>query len=158
MATEIERKFLLRDNSWRKLAHKHKDISQGYLANTDKCSVRVRVAGDKASINIKSMTVDIVRSEYEYPLPVEEAEAILHTLCVQPLICKTRYFVKQQDHLWEIDVFDGDNDGLVIAEIELDSRDEDFSRPDWLGKEVSDDIRYFNISLVKNPYCLWRSE
>jgi adenylate cyclase len=155
MPTEIERKFLLHDDSWRNSVSHQQRIIQGYMANTDKCSVRIRVSGDKANINIKSMTIDISRSEYEYPVPVNEANDMLHSLCIKPLIEKTRNYVNDNGHTWEIDEFEGDNKGLVIAELELDKADQQFVSPPWLGKEVSGDLRYFNISLVKNPYKDW---
>ncbi len=155
MGIEIERKFLVADESWKQHTTSSEKIVQGYLANTDKCSVRIRVTGDKANINIKSMTIDISRAEYEYPLPVQEANTILHSLCFKPLIEKTRHYVNENGLVWEVDVFEGDNKGLVIAELELESRDQQFDLPPWLGNEVSDDIRYFNISLVENPYKNW---
>jgi adenylate cyclase len=128
---------------------------KGYLANNDRCSVRLRVAGDSANINIKSMTIDIVRSEYEFPVPIDQAENILDTLCVKPLIEKTRYYVTDDDLIWEIDVFEGENAGLVMAELELQSAEQEFTKPPWAGLEVSRDLRYFNMSLVKNPYKIW---
>ena len=158
MPLEIERKFLVLNDSWRNHVHKVKKLTQGYLANTDKCSVRIRISDDGADINIKSMTIDIVRSEFEYPLPVDEAKIILDTLCLQPLICKTRHCLKHNNFEWEIDVFSGENTGLVIAEIELEQRDIEFQKPAWLGKEVSGDIRYFNMSLVNMPYSRWQGK
>jgi adenylate cyclase len=156
MPLEIERKFLVIDDSWRDHVHTVKKISQGYLANTDKCSIRVRVSEDNANINIKSMTIDIVRSEYEYPIPVNEAETILNSLCHQPLICKTRHYLSENGAEWEVDVFEGENAGLIIAEIELESRNEVVDKPAWLGHEVSGQMRYFNMSLAVFPYSRWR--
>lgn len=155
MATEIERKFLLLDDSWRSEIEKSKNIRQGYLAGSEKSSIRVRIEDDKANINIKSATLDVIRREYEYPIPVEEANEILDSLCEGPLIEKTRYHVHHGNHLWEIDVFSGDNEGLVVAEIELGGVDETYERPGWLGEEVSDDHRYYNVCLVKHPYKDW---
>ncbi|WP_455198098.1 CYTH domain-containing protein [Kaarinaea lacus] len=155
MATEIERKFLLRDDSWRADANEGTRIRQGYLAGTEKSSIRVRISGEKANINIKSATLGITRQEYEYGIPLSEANDILDTLCEGPLIEKTRYHVQHGDHLWEVDEFYGDNQGLLVAEIELSNIDEHFERPDWLGEEVSDDTRYYNVCLVKHPYKDW---
>lgn len=155
MAVEIERKFLLHDNSWQDFADDGVVIRQGYLAGSDKSSIRVRISGDKANINIKSATLGIARQEYEYPVPLIEANEMLDTLCEGPLIEKTRYHVLHGKHRWEVDVFSGDNEDLVVAEVELGSIDEDFLRPDWLGKEVSDDARYYNVCLVNHPYKDW---
>lgn len=155
MPTEIERKFLPRDDSWRESVDRHERIIQGYLANTGKSSIRVRMTEAGADINIKSMTLGIARAEYEYPVPLDEAEIILETLCMRPLIRKTRYFIKAGRHTWEIDVFEGENAGLVIAEIELEASDEAFDPPAWLGREISDDPRYYNMSLVDKPYSAW---
>ena len=155
MAIEIERKFLLRDDSWQASADSGEFIRQGYLAGSEKSSIRVRIAGDQANINIKSATLDITRQEYEYPIPVAEANEMLDSLCEGPLIEKIRYHVSHEKHLWEIDVFSGDNQGLVVAEVELGSAEENFERPDWLGEEVSDDTRYYNVCLVRHPYKDW---
>ncbi len=155
MAVEIERKFLLRDDSWQNSADHGVLIRQGYLAGSEKSSIRVRIAGDKANINIKSATLDITRQEYEYPIPLVEANEMLDALSEGPLIEKTRYHVFHAKHCWEIDVFSGDNQGLVVAEVELESVNESFELPDWLGEEVSDDARYYNVCLVKHPYKDW---
>ncbi len=155
MAVEIERKFLLRDGSWQDSADNGILIRQGYLAGSEKSSIRVRIAGDKANINIKSATLDITRQEYEYPIPLAEANEMLDTLSEGPLIEKTRYHVFHAKHCWEIDVFSGENQGLIVAEVELGSVDESFELPDWLGEEVSDDARYYNVCLVKHPFKYW---
>lgn len=156
MAIEIERKFLLRDESWRDVADSGTRFRQGYLIGAERASVRVRIEGDKANLNIKSATLGIHRQEYEYPIPLEEAEELLDTLCEQPQISKTRYLLPYGEHTWEIDVFDGDNEGLIVAEVELESENESFERPAWLGEEVSGDTRYYNVCLVKHPYKAWR--
>lgn len=156
MPTEIERKFLVSNENWRKSVCRQTDISQGYLANTERGSIRVRVSGEKACLNIKSMTLGIHRTEFEYPIPLDDAYYMLENLCLQPVIEKTRYFVNQDPHLWEIDVFAGENAGLVVAEIELSDTEEQFHKPDWLGCEVSDDPRYYNVCLVNEPYSQWR--
>ena len=156
MPAEIERKFLLKNEDWRQAVSSRQVIAQGYVANTERGSVRVRLMGDQAYLSIKSMTLGVTRIEFEYPIPVADAEYILHNLCLRPIIEKTRYFVEQDQHLWEIDVFEGDNAGLVVAEIELSSADEAFQKPEWLGTEVSADPRYYNVKLIEHPYKLWR--
>jgi len=156
MATEIERKFLVTSNSWREQVTRQKSIKQGYFGPPNKASIRIRIDGDSANINIKSATLDIVRREYEIPVPLSDAEEMLRDLCERPFIEKVRYLVPVGKHTWEIDEFAGDNQGLIVAEIELSSPDEDFEKPDWLGNEVSHDERYYNVRLVKNPYRNWR--
>lgn len=155
MGIEIERKFLLNNSDWRNEAGEPVRFRQGYLVGSDKSSVRVRVEGDKAYINIKSATLGIQRQEYQYSIPIDEAEEILNTLCGKPLIEKNRYYIKKNKHTWEIDEFFGDNQGLIVAEIELDHEDELFEKPGWLGEDVSDDTRYYNVCLVKHPYKDW---
>ena len=155
MPIEIERKFLLKNDSWRNQVIKTSSIIQGYLANTDHCSIRIRLADDQASLNIKSMTIGVTRSEFDYPVPMDEAKLLLKDLCPGPVIEKIRHYVDYAGHTWEIDEFLGENSGLVVAEIELQHQHEEFSIPDWLGKEVSDDQRYYNICLADNPYTSW---
>lgn len=159
MATEIERKFLLKNDSWREQAEEGVAFRQGYLVDIGpdkiRASVRVRVEGDKANINIKSATLDMTRTEYEYPIPLKDAEEMLDKLCIWPLIEKTRYKLDHGKHTWEIDVFEGDNEGLVVAELELKSAEEDYEKPDWLGEEVTEDARYYNVCLVNQPYKDW---
>ena len=155
MATEIERKFLVKDMSWQAMADEGTHYCQGYLVGSEHASVRVRIQGEKAFINIKSATIDITRQEFEYEIPLNEASDMLETLCEKPLIDKVRYLVNYANHVWEIDVFSGDNEGLVVAEIELKDKDEHFEKPGWLADEVSDDTRYYNVCLVKHPYKDW---
>ncbi len=155
MATEIERKFLLKNSSWKELADEGTQYTQGYLVGSKHASVRVRIQGKRAFLNIKSATIDITRQEFEYEIPLDEATEMLETLCEKPLIDKVRYLIKNENHVWEIDVFSGDNDGLIVAEIELKDKDENFTKPDWLGEEVSDDERYYNVCLVKHPFKDW---
>jgi adenylate cyclase len=155
MATEIEKKFLLNDNSWMDLAGRGTKYSQGYLVGSKQASVRVRIQGNKAFLNIKSATIDITRQEFEYEIPLVDAMEMLETLCEKPLISKTRYHLKYENHIWEIDVFDGENKGLVVAEIELSDENEVFSKPSWIGEEVSDDARYYNTCLVQHPFKDW---
>jgi adenylate cyclase len=156
MATEIERKFLVRDDGWRQQADAGLRMRQGYLSGGGRASVRVRVQGDRAFLNMKSATLGVWRREYDYPIPLRDAEEILEHLCEGPLIEKTRYHVAYASHTWEVDVFEGDNAGLVVAEIELDSEDEVFEKPPWAGKEVSHDPRYYNVRLAKHPYKAWK--
>lgn len=156
MGIEIERKFLVNDDSWRSGAA-GTDYRQGYLAVVPNCSVRVRVAADQAWLTIKSGDGGLTRHEYEYPVPLDDAEGLL-ALCEPTVISKTRYLVNFGGHRWEIDEFHDANAGLVMAEIELSSEDEAFEEPGWLGKEVSDDLRYYNAALSSRPYRQWKHE
>ena len=155
MGVEIERKFLLRDNSWQAQADQGTHFRQGYLSSAGPGSVRVRIEGEQAKLNIKSATLDMHRLEYEYPIPLADAHQMLDQICIKPLIDKIRYHVMHAGKLWEIDVFSGDNQGLVVAEVELRSRDEQIDLPDWAGAEVTHDKRYYNVSLVRHPYRDW---
>jgi len=152
---EIERKFLVRNKSWRDTADDGVRFRQGYLIGAKQASVRVRIEGEQANLNIKGATLGVRRQEFEYPIPLDEANELLDTLCEKPLIEKIRYTVRYGNHVWEIDLFEGDNAGLVVAEIELADEHEPFERPTWLGEEVSADPRYYNVSLVKHPYREW---
>jgi adenylate cyclase len=155
MATEIERKFLVVDDSWRDAVESQTHLMQGYLANSDRATVRVRIKGEQAVLTIKGATRGISRREYEYSIPKEDAQTLLDELADGPVIDKTRYLVRAGGHLWELDVFHGENAGLVMAEIELESEDASFRIPNWAGQEVSDDPRYYNANLVRNPYSRW---
>lgn len=155
MATEIERKFLPKDDSWRAGADAGEEYRQGYLYSDPDLAVRVRLAGDEAWLTIKGGAEGIVRREFEYPIPRADAAEMLAHLCRKPLIEKRRHLLRHGRHTWEIDVFAGDNAGLVVAEIELGAEDESFERPDWLGEEVSADPRYLNSSLSRHPYRHW---
>ena len=155
MGIEIERKFLLLDDSWRTYVNRQTKIVQGYLASTESSSIRVRMQGEHANLNIKSKTIGVSRAEFEYPIPIADAEDMLANLCKRPTIRKTRNYIEQDAHTWEIDVFEGDNLGLIVAEIELTEINEEFKRPAWLGKEVSGEERYYNVSLVKYPFKDW---
>jgi CYTH domain-containing protein len=128
---------------------------QGYLSSTKKLTVRVRIAGDKAFLTIKGETSGISRMEYEYPIPVEDARVMLAELCEQPIIEKKRYTINYQGFVWEVDEFFGENEGLLVAEIELEAEGQEFEKPPWVGMEVSSDRRYCNASLVKNPFSGW---
>ena len=156
MAVEIERKFLLANNNWRALVEKSIKFSQGYLVGSEKASVRVRIEADKSNINIKGATLGVRRQEFEYPIPMQDAQELLETLCDRPIIEKTRHYVYSGEHLWEIDEFSGDNKGLIVAEIELKHENDSFEIHDWLGEEVSADKRYYNSMLIKNPYKNWQ--
>lgn len=156
MPYEIERKFLVKDESWRDRARDPMRIRQGYIVAGARASVRVRISGGRAWLNLKSATVGVSREEFDYEIPASDAQQLIDTLCVRPLIEKTRYFVDHAGHCWEVDVFEGDNAGLVVAEIELDSEDEPFELPPWAGMEVSRDRRYYNAALVQLPYSRWK--
>ena len=153
MAKEIERKYLVQGDRWKKLAQGVL-YRQGYIATVGKATVRVRVIGDRGYLTIKGENKGIVRAEFEYPIPVEDAEEMLNTLCDRPLIEKFRYIIPYGNLVWEVDEFLGDNAGLIIAEVELESEDLVIALPDWIDREVSDP-KYFNVNLVKHPYKLW---
>jgi adenylate cyclase len=158
MGVEIERKFLVADESWRDEVVSRTGIRQGYLALTERCSVRVRISGDQANLNFKGLTIGIRRSEFEYPIPLADAEAMLEEYCGPDVIEKHRHLVDHAGHRWEVDEFAGDNAGLVVAELELGSEDEAFEPPGWLGEEVTGDLRYYNVALVQHPYRSWTDE
>lgn len=154
MGTEIERKFLVTDDTWRGQGTATV-FRQGYLSTVKERTVRVRAAGDEGTLTIKGITVGASRTEFEYPIPVADANAMLDELCEQPIIEKTRHVVDVDGTTWEIDEFAGVNEGLIVAEVELGSPDEEFTPPDWLGDEVTDDPRYFNANLIAHPYSEW---
>ena len=159
MPQEIERKFLVTGNGYRKKG-KPERLVQGYLSQDDSLSVRVRISGKKAFLTVKALARGVqnlaVRHEYEYAVPVREAEEML-ALCREPAIEKTRYTLLESDgHTWEIDEFSGANSPLVVAEIELETEDEQFERPDWLGDEVTADKRFLNVHLAKHPFGEWK--
>ena len=153
MAKEIERKFLVQA-CWQPQDEGMK-IAQGYLSTVPERTVRVRIKGDKGYLTIKGKNQGISRAEFEYEIPVHDAEELLK-LAEQPILSKTRYLEKHGNSLWEIDVFAGENQGLVVAEVELPDEQAEFSRPDWLGQEVSGDVRYYNANLIKTPFSLWK--
>ena len=161
MAREIERKYLIRDETWRQAVENRVLFRQGYLSDHrqgGKASVRVRLHGDRGELNIKSLELGISRQEYEYPIPSDEAREMLDSLCQGPQIEKYRHWVKADGHVWEIDEFLGDNAGLVVAEVELESESQSVQRPDWLGGEVTHLERYYNVALVRHPYSQWSVE
>jgi adenylate cyclase len=161
MGIEIERKFLVVGDGWRSGVREVVPMAQGYIndqaamdSGTQRASVRVRLEGDEARLNIKSRELGHTRKEFDYPLPLEDARELLR-LCVGGLIDKRRHLFEHQGHLWEIDEFLGDNAGLIVAEIELSSGDEYFERPEWLGREVTESSRYYNLALASRPYSQW---
>ena len=154
MAVEIERKFLLVNDSWRVNAVGVL-FRQGYLCTAPERTVRVRLEGEVGRLTIKGKAQGIVRPEYEYEIPAKEAVELLEAHCLRPLVEKTRYRIEYVGQLWEIDEFHGDNAGLIVAEIELEAESQEFTLPDWVGKEVSDEPRYFNANLVKKPFKEW---
>lgn len=155
MALEIERKFLVEGDAWRGGVRRHELYRQGYLASGEACSVRVRVGGERAWIGIKGRVVGAARPEYEYEVPLADASDILDTLCTHGRIEKRRHWVPYAGREWEVDEFLGDNAGLVVAELELDDPAAAFARPPWLGREVTDDERYYNSSLALHPWRGW---
>ncbi|MEM1310949.1 MAG: CYTH domain-containing protein [Cyanobacteria bacterium P01_H01_bin.153] len=155
MAQEIERKFLVTDVSWKQYA-RGTLYRQGYIPTQNNTTVRVRIIGDRGYLTIKGPTNGISREEFEYDIPLADAEIMLADLCQLPLIEKWRYRINVGSHLWEIDEFLGDNAGLVLAEVELSSETATFDRPSWAGVEVSQDARYYNSNLAKTPYRTWK--
>ena len=153
MPVEIERKFLVLGKDWKDGAAS-RVYKQGYLSQDTARNVRVRLAGEQAFLTIKGIAQGISRQEFEYPIPPEDAKQLL-TLCVPTIITKTRYFIDTRDRRWEVDEFHGDNEGLVIAETELQNENEAVALPPWVGREVSHDPRYFNAALAQTPFCQW---
>jgi adenylate cyclase len=155
MAQEIERKYLVDVAAW-KPRDEGTHYRQGYLSSQKERVVRVRLEGAEAKLTIKGITVGVTRAEFEYPIPVDDAVAMLRDLCEQPLIEKRRHVEVHEGKTWEIDVFLGDNEGLVLAEVELASENEPISIPSWAIHEVSNDARYYNANLQSAPYKTWR--
>ena len=155
MGREIERKYLVVSDAWLSGVVRRRRFEQGYLAVTGDCAVRVRIDGDRAHLNIKNATLDIERQEYEYPVPLADAREMLDTLCAGRTLCKVRHWVEHRGDTWEVDVFEGANRGLVLAEIEVADRDQRIAIPDWVGREVSGDERYLNSYLAATPYTSW---
>lgn len=154
MGKEIERKYLVKGDEFKKLA---KGISyrQGYLSTVKERTVRVRTIDDKGYLTIKGITVGATRVEYEYDVPYKDADDMLSNLCEKPLIEKNRYKIPFEGLVWEVDEFFGDNEGLIVAEVELESEDQNIPMPSWIGEEVTSDPRYFNSNLTKHPYKNW---
>jgi len=158
MAIEIERKFLVRNDGWKRDADSGTLYIQGYLCSEKNRAIRIRTAGRQAFISLKLATSARVRKEYEYEIPFGDAEEIMKIFSNRPPVEKTRYKLRYRDHLWEIDVFCGENEGLTLAEIELTDEHEKFECPDWLGAEVTDDGRYVNAALYLRPFKSWNLE
>jgi adenylate cyclase len=156
MALEIERKFLVKSGDYRSQG-KPTYIHQGFLSTDKDRVVRIRIYGDEAFLTIKGVSKGIARAEFEYPVPVEDAQFMLENLCIRPTIEKYRYKIDVEGFIWEVDEFLGENDGLVVAEIELEQAEQKFPKPDWVGMEVTGDKRYYNANLVNNPYKNWKS-
>lgn len=154
MGVEIERKFLLVGDAWRALGEPVL-LRQGYLSSNPDRTVRVRIEGGQGTMTIKGRSVGATRAEWEYPIPLLDANELLDRLCEQPIIEKFRRRIALGGHTWEVDEFLGANQGLVVAEIELASETEAFDKPDWVGAEVTDDRRYFNSSLIRHPFSHW---
>ena len=154
MALEIERKYLI-DLEKIGILENGIRIKQGYLSTDKNAVVRVRIKNDKSYLTIKGSNCGIARLEFEYEIPLDEANEMIEKLCQKPVIDKTRYIINHENHTWEVDVFYGDNDGLVVAEVELSSEDEAINLPLWIKEEVSHDDRYYNSNLMKHPYKDW---
>ena len=155
MGFEIERKFLLAGEGWRALVTEARLYCQGYLCTDKERTVRVRITADKAFLTIKGLTAGASRLEFEYPLPQEDAKVLLEQLAEKPLVEKVRHIVPYGGLIWEVDEFLGVNQGLILAELELESETQPFAKPAWIGPEVTADPRYHNANLVKTPYRDW---
>ena len=154
MSVEIERKFLVVNDQWKTQGNRI-SIRQGYLSSHPDRIVRVRIQDAEALLTIKGRTIGVTRGEWEYPIPLEDAQRFLDTLCEQPLIEKNRYRIPYEGLLWEVDEFFGENSGLVVAEIELLTEDQVFKKPNWVGDEVTHDSRYANANLLRHPFTRW---
>ncbi len=154
MGVEIERKFLIDETKLPTLQNGY-TIKQGYIQTIDHTTVRIRVRGQEAFLTIKGKSQGASRLEFEYPIPLNDAEEMLTNLCHASRVEKTRYLIEYEGLTWEVDIFEGSNKGLMIAEIELKSEDEAFPLPEWVTKEVTEDVRYFNANLVEKPYKSW---
>ena len=155
MATEIERKFVVANDTWKAHAVSESRIKQAYLSTGQNAAIRVRIAKGVARLNIKSTKNGINRAEFEYEIPLADGEEIIEVAALRPYIDKTRFLVPWHGRTWEIDVFHGENAGLVMAEIELESESEEVELPPWAGEEVSEDPRYYNANLISHPYSRW---
>ncbi len=155
MAKEIERKFLVKEMDWARMGEGTR-MRQGYLPTSDRTVARVRVAGSDAFLTIKGETRGAARTEFEYPIPVSDADEMLEELCQRPFIEKTRYRVDHRGLTWEVDVFEGENKGLTVAEVELEDENQAIDPPPWITTEVTHDPRYFNSSLASHPFSKWK--
>ena len=154
MAIEIERKFLVKERPFA-MAKRSLKINQGYILNEKSKVIRVREKGDDYFLTIKGNNIGISRLEYDFPISKDDAEELIIHFCKTTLIEKTRHYVEHKGHTWEVDEFHGTNDGLIVAEIELESEDEKFEIPNWIGEEVTQDERYYNMNLAVHPYTSW---
>ncbi|MCA9263146.1 MAG: CYTH domain-containing protein [Planctomycetales bacterium] len=154
MGIEIERKFLVHEGAWRDAPAV--EYRQGYLSRVVERTVRVRTAGDRGYLTVKGESQGASRAEFEYSIPWHDAQHMLDQLCERPLIEKRRYRCEYAGHVWEVDEFHGENAGLILAEVELTTEDEQISLPEWVAQEVTDDVRYYNAHLVEHPYSRWR--
>ncbi len=154
MAKEIERKFLIDLKLIGDLPD-GKLISQGFIGTNDQTVVRARIKGDEAFLTLKGEVTGFTCSEFEYQIPVDDATKIINELCSGGVVDKTRYEIIHENHTWEIDIFHGQNEGLVVAEVEVQSESESVSLPKWIVKEVTGESKYFNVSLLSNPYSQW---
>lgn len=155
MALEIEKKYLV-DTSLLKLPGEGERIKQGYIPCEGKTVVRVRVKGSNAFLTLKGSNRGAVRTEFEYPIPVEDALAMMDELCQGPKIEKIRYLIPYGEHQWEVDFFEGDNQGLIVAEVELSEEEEEVELPNWVTQEVTGDAKYYNSNLLDNPFIKWK--
>ncbi len=154
MGTEIERKYLVKNTDWQELA-KGTVYRQGYLSTVKERTVRVRTIDDNGYLTVKGITVGATRAEYEYEIPAEDANSMLDDLCERPIIEKKRYVIDYEGLTWEVDEFNGENQGLIVAEVELSDENQSIALPDWIGEEVTGDPKYFNSNLIKHPYNKW---
>ena len=155
MPLEIERKFLVKHDGWKSYCVRSVRIRDGLLASSNGCKVRVRISDTRATLAVKGPEVGISRPEFEYEIPLQDAREMLQHVAEKPFIDKTRYRVRHGEHIWDLDLFAGENAGLIVAEVELESESQPFELPPWAGEEVSDDTRYYNVNLVKHPYSRW---
>ena len=154
MAIEIERKFLVKEKPF-SIAKRSLKINQGYIINEKSNVIRVREKGDDYFLTIKGNNIGISRLEYDFPISKEDAKELIFHFCKTTLIEKTRHYIEHKGHTWEVDEFHGKNNGLIVAEIELESEDEKFEKPDWVGEEVTQDDRYYNMNLAIHPFTSW---
>jgi adenylate cyclase len=154
MAIEIERKFLVKEKPF-SIAKRSLKINQGYIINEKSKVIRVREKGDNYFLTIKGNNIGISRLEYDFPISKEDAKELIFHFCKTTLIEKTRHYIEHKGHTWEVDEFHGKNNGLIVAEIELESEDEKFEIPDWVGEEVTQDDRYYNMNLAIHPFTSW---
>jgi CYTH domain-containing protein len=155
MGLEIEKKYLVKDTSWKQQA-KGVHYRQGYLSSNPERTVRVRTLENKAFLTIKGISAGAVRSEYEYEIPFTEALELLTQLCEKPIIEKIRYKITYKGLIWEVDEFSGENQGLLVAEVELTNEQQEIELPPWVGEEVTTDTRYYNANLIKHPFTKWQ--